>query len=259
MLKLELKRPLAVFDIEATGTSPRGDRIIELAIVKLMPDGMRFARTFRVNPGIPVPPAATAIHGIFDADVADCPQFAEVAGDILELFADCDIAGYNVTRFDIPMLTEEFLRADMRFSTEGRRIIDVQRIFHRREPRDLSAALSYYCDEIHSDAHGAESDVMATIRVLEAQFERYPDLPRDMDELNEYCNPRDPDWVDGTGKLKWVNNVIVLNFGRKKGVTLRDLVKRDPGFIKWMLKSDFPRDTREIVANAMEGKWPRQP
>lgn len=256
---LRLDRPLAVIDIEATGTSPRADRIVELAIIRLMPDGTRSTHTFLVNPQVPIPPETTEIHGISDSDVADSPTFGEIAPEVFRLLEGCDLAGYNILRFDIPMLAEEFLRANTPFDIDGRRIIDAQRVFHRREPRDLTAALAFYCGEMHFDAHGAESDALAVIRVLEGQFKRYPDLPRDIDELDAYCNPRDPSWVDRTGKLKWVNNEIVLNFGRKKGESLRTLIRNDPGFIKWMLKSDFPRDMQEIVANALEGKWPAPP
>ena len=259
MFKWELQRPLAVFDIEATGTSPRSDRIVEIAVIRIHPDNTRDSKTYRVNPEMPIPPEATQIHSITDADVADCPRFADIAHELLTLLDGCDLAGYNVLRFDIPMLAEEFLRVGLQFDTEGRRVLDAQRIFHRREPRDLTAALSYYCGEMHIDAHGAEADALATARVLEGQLVRYPDLPRDMDELDAYCNPRDPSWVDKTGRLTWADGQVVLNFGRKKGTPLRQLVEQDPGFIKWLLRSDFPRDTQELVENATRGVWPNPP
>jgi len=255
----ELDRPLAVLDIESTGTSPRADRIVELAIVTLMPDLSRPNRTFRINPQIPIPPEATAIHGIRDQDVASCPTFPEVAPQVKTALEGCDLAGYNIVRYDLLLLAEEFLRADMRFDVGGRRIVDAQRIFHRREPRDLTAALAYYCGEMHLGAHGAEADVRATIRVLEGQFQRYADLPRNMDELDAYCNPRDPNWVDRTGRLRWSNGQVALNFGKKKGETLRGLIENDPGFIHWLLRSDFPIDFRDIVENAQHGKWPVAP
>jgi len=256
MFKWKLDRPLAVLDIEATGATPRADRIVELAIVRIHPDNHRDSKVYRVNPGGPIPPEATRIHGISDADVASCPLFGAIAREVLALLDGCDIAGYNVERYDIAMLQEEFLRAGLRFELEGRRVVDAQRIFHKRVPRDLSAALAYYCNEMHVDAHGAEGDVQATIRVLEAQFDRYPDLPRDLDALHDYCNPRDPSWVDRTGKLKWADGIVVLNFGKKKGFPLRDLVRDDPGFAKWMLRSDFPRDTKDILESALAGRWP---
>jgi len=257
MFKWILERPLAVFDIEATGTAPRADRIVELAVVRLQPDGSRDTHVFRVNPEMPIPPEATLIHGISDADVADCPRFADIAHEVLSLFDGCDLAGYSVLRFDVPLLAEEFLRVGLQFVTEGRRVVDAQRIFHRREPRDLTAALAYYCGEMHVDAHGAEGDALATLRVLESQIERYPDLPRDMAELAAYCDPRDPSWVDKAGRLKWADGEVVLNFGRKKGTPLRAVIEEDPGFIKWLLRSDFPRDTQEIVEKATQGTWPK--
>jgi len=259
MFKWKINRPLAIFDLEATGTSPRADRIVEVAITRLLPDGTRDTFFRRVKPGIPIPAEATGIHGICDADVADCPAFPDLAAELFRYLKDCDLGGYNIVRFDVPMLVEEFSRADINFDTEDRRMIDAQRIFHRREPRDLSAALSYYCGEMHLNAHGAEADVEATVRILEAQLQRYPDLPHDIEELHEYCNPRDPTWVDRTGRLKWMNGQVALNFGRKKGTSLRAMIDQDPGFIKWMMRSDFPRDTREIIQNALEGKWPTLP
>jgi DNA polymerase-3 subunit epsilon len=258
-LPLELTRPLAVFDIESTGTSPRSDRIVELTIVKIFPEGRRETHSFRVNPGIPIPEDVTAIHGITDADVKDCPAFAEVAGRIRDILEDCDLCGYNMVRFDLPMLAEELGRAGVAFETGGRRLIDAQRIFHRKEPRDLSAALAFYCGELHLGAHGAEADVLATIRVLEGQFARYRDIPRSLDALHDYCNPKRPGWVDQEGRLKWEGEEIVLNFGRKKGAPLRMLIRDEPDFVKWILRSDFPPDTRKIVADASQGIWPRRP
>lgn len=254
-----LKRPLAFFDIEATGISPRADRIVELAITRLMPNQSRDNHIWRINPGVPIPADATAIHGIYDADVADCPAFPAIAHDVEALLENCDLAGYNVLRYDIPMLVEEFDRAGLAFDIDARRVVDVQRIYHRREPRDLTAALAYYCNEMHFDAHGAQADVDATIRIFMAQMERYADLPRDIEGLSDYCDPRDPASVDRQGRLRWTNGEVTINFGRKKGTPLRELIANDPGFIKWMLKSDFPLDTREIVQNACAGTWPNPP
>jgi DNA polymerase-3 subunit epsilon len=218
-LRCSLDRPLAVFDIESTGISPGADRIIELSVVKITPNGKREGHTWRINPGVPIPQEATEVHGITDEDVADCPSFADVAQEVQAVFDGCDLCGYNLLRFDIPMLTEELLRAGIRF----------------------------------------ESDVLATIRVLEAQLERYRDLPRDIEALDRYCNPRDPDWADRTGRLKWGDGEILLNFGKRKGRPLRDIVENDPGLVKWILRSDFPRDTKEIVEAAVEGRWPQPP
>lgn len=254
MFKWQLDRPLAVFDIESTGTNPRADRIIELAIVKLLPKGGQQVLTYQVNPGIPIPPEAAAIHGITDADVANKPLFRAIAPELYRELDGCDLGGYNIIRFDIPMLIEEFQRASLNFSLDGRRVIDAQRIFHKREPRDLKAALAFYCNELFLDGHRAEADALATLRVLEGQFERYGDLPRDLSELDKYCSVRDPSWVDRDGKLRWAGGEITINFGKKKGEKLRDLARTDPSFLRWILKGDFASDTKEIVAKILEGK-----
>lgn len=255
MFKWQLDRPLAVFDIEATGINPRTDRIIELSIVKLMPPGgERQLHTFLLHPGMPIPPESTAIHGIKDEDVAGKPTFKTIAPDLFRLLEGCDLGGYNIIRFDIPMLIEEFLRASLNFNLEGRRIIDSQRIYHKREPRDLAAALKFYCGELFLEGHRAEADALATVRVLEGQFSKYSDLPRDFSELDKYCNLRDPSWVDRDGKLRWQNGEIAINFGKNKGRLVSDLARVDTGFLKWILKSDFASDTKDIIAKILDGK-----
>jgi DNA polymerase-3 subunit epsilon len=259
MLPLKLDRPLAVFDIESTGTNRKTDRIIELAVLKLTPDGKTEGHTFRVNPGMPIPAEATAIHGIRDEDVKDCPAFRDLAPRVAEVLKDCDLAGYNVLGFDIPVLAEEFARAGVPFEIEGRRVLDAQRIFHKKVPRDLPAALAFYCGEMHLDAHNAMADVQATLRVLQGEFNRYPELPRDLDALDAFCNPRDPRWVDRTGKFRWENGEAVINFGRKQGQKLRDVARLESSFLQWMLKSDFPPDAIAIAQNALRGQFPAPP
>ena len=255
MHKWNLERPLAVFDIEATGINPRTDRIIELSVIKLSPPkGEREIRSFLMNPGIPIPPESTAIHGIKPEDVADKPFFKDLAPEIYKLLNGCDLAGFNVIRFDLPMLTEEFLRASIQFDISNRRIVDAQRIFHKKEPRDLTAALKFYCDEFLLDGHRAEVDALATLRVLEGQLERYKDLPSNMDELSRYCDLRDPSWADRDGKLRWVDGDIAINFGKKKGEKISVLARTDPGFLKWIMKGDFSSDTKAIVQKILDGK-----
>lgn len=233
------------------------DRIIEICVVKLMPDGNRTVYTRRINPQIAIPAAASRIHGITSKDVADCPAFDQVAPDIFDLLKDCDLGGYNVLHFDIPLLTEEFLRARIRFDLDGRRVVDAQKIFHKKEPRDLAAAVAFFCGEKFNDAHGAEADALATLKVIEAQLERYPDLPSDMEGLDKFCNPRDPEWVDRLGRLKWEDGEVTINFGQKKGAKLRNLVKEDPKYLRWILRGDFPRDTQEVIRSALEdNKFP---
>lgn len=261
MFLSNLKRPLAFLDIESTGANPRQDRIIELAIVKLLPAGGRATHVFRFNPGMLIPPEAEAIHHISNAAVAQCPLFAARAGEIFELLKDCDLAGFAILRFDILMLAEEFARLGLAFPAADCRIVDAQRIYHQKEPRDLRAALWFYCAEEHRNAHGAEPDALAAIKVLEAQLEKYQDLPQTIDELAGFCaSKRNAAWVDKTGKLKWVSGEIVINFGLQyTGQKLRDLARDNPKFLKWILKSDFPFDTKQIVANALEGKFPGRP
>ncbi|MCX7591285.1 MAG: 3'-5' exonuclease [Kiritimatiellae bacterium] len=256
---IKLKRPLAFIDIEATGTRPRDDRIIEVAVVKIGVQGSRESYSWRVNPGKPIPPEATLVHGIRDEDVAGCPSFAEVAPEIARVLEGCDLAGYNILRFDLPMLVEEFSRSNMSFEVMNRYILDVQRIFHKKEPRDLAAALAYYCGEMYLNAHTAKGDAEAALRVFEGQLAKYSDLPRTLEELDRYCNPRDPSWVDRTGRLRWENGEIVVNFGQKKGMPLKKVLEKDRDYVKWFMRNDFPPDVREIVKNAMAGKWPAPP
>ncbi|MDD4101507.1 MAG: 3'-5' exonuclease [Kiritimatiellae bacterium] len=259
MFPFKLDRPLIVFDIEATGISPRADRIIELAAIRIETDNSEVKGYWLLNPGIPIPVETTAIHGITDEIVHDQPTFKDKALEILTFFGDADLAGFNAGRFDIPMLAEEFTRAGIQFGAESRRLLDAQRIFHTREPRDLSAALKFYCDCAHEDAHGAEADVRATLDVIIGQFKRYPDLPQDMDSLDKAFNPIDPFNADRSGRLRWVDGEITINFGKKKGAKLSDLAKDDPGFLKWMVKNDFPQDTRTICENALKGFFPDPP
>ena len=259
MFPIKLDRPLIVFDIEATGTSARADRIIELAAIRIDPDGTETSGYWLLNPGVPIPIETTAIHGITDEIVRSCPTFKEKALEILTFFGEADFAGFNAGRFDIPMLAEEFSRAGIPFDADRRRLLDAQRIFHTKEPRDLSAALRFYCGHEHADAHGAEADVRATLDVIRGQFKRYDDLPRDMETLDRTFNPLDPFNADRSGRLRWVDGELVINFGKKKGAKLKDLAGEDAGFLKWIIKNDFPQDTRQICENALKGVFPQPP
>ena len=259
MFPIKLDRPLIVFDIEATGISPRSDRIIELAAIRIEPDGSQHKGYWLLNPGGPIPVESIAIHGITDDAVSSCPTFKEKSLEILTYFGEADLSGFNAGRFDIPMLSEEFKRADIHFDPERRRLLDAQRIFHSHEPRNLSAALNFYCGKEHTDAHGAEADVQATLEVLIGQFERYSDLPHDMATLDKLLNPLDPFNTDRSGRLRWVNGEVTINFGKKKGELLRVLVEKDRGFIKWIIKNDFPQDTRKICEDALNGIFPEPP
>lgn len=250
---------MAVLDIESTGANWRLDRIIDLAVIRIHPDGKRETASFRVNPGMPIPPASTAVHGIRNEDVAGCPTFAQAAAAIATALSGCDFAGYNLARFDLPLLTEEFKRAGLTFDWPSCRVVDAQRIFHRREPRDLSAALAFYCNEEHTGAHGALADAEATWRVLEGQMERYPDLPADVAELALYCFPPNPDFIDREGKLVWdAEGEVTLNFGVNRGRRLRDIAAKDASYLSWMMRKNFGPEVDQMVQLARQGQLPRR-
>ena len=259
-MRLILDRPLAIFDIESTGVNRKVDRIVDLAIVTLFPDGSRKTVTFLLNPEMPIPAEVTAIHGITDEDVKDAPTFKEKATEIRAVLEGCDFAGYNLIYFDIPLLEEEFKRAEVDFSMDGRQVIDAQRIYHKKEPRDLTAALKYYCGAEHENAHGALPDVEATILVLEGQLDMYEDLPDKVKALDLFCSYTKPHWVDKQGKLRWdADGEAAINFGKNQGKKLRILAQMDQSFMKWILKGDFPNDMQDVVREALEGRFPEKP
>ena len=244
---LPLERPLVVFDTETTGTNPRGDRIIDIACVKVHPDGRRETWQARFNPGMPIPPGSTAIHGIGDKDVTGCPRFADVAAQLAAFLEGCDLAGYNITGFDLPILRIEFLRAGVPFEISERRLLDAQRIFFAREPRHLTAAARFYCQADHNGAHGALADAEMTLQVLAGELERYPDLPRSVADLHSlFCAGLDQD-MDPEGRFRLINGEPTVNFGRYRGRTLREMSRQEPGFLKWILKGDFSGPVKEIA------------
>jgi DNA polymerase-3 subunit epsilon len=244
---LPLDRPLVVFDTETTGTNPRIDRIIEIACVKVSPDGRREEWVRRFNPGVRIPPASTAVHRIRDEDVAGLPRFADTAAELAAFLEGSDLAGYNMTGFDLPVLRNEFHRAGIVFDVTSRRLLDGQRIFFAREPRNLSAAARFYCETNHDGAHGALADARMTLNVLVGQLERYADLPRSVTELHElFCAGIDQD-IDPEGRIRLVNGEPTINFGRHRGRTLRALSREEPGVLRWILKGDFSRFVKEIV------------
>lgn len=260
MFPLKLEKPLVVFDIESTGTSPRKDRIIELAAIKVMPDGSEESRCWLLNPTVPIPPETTAIHGISDEIVALCPTFADKAEEIFGFFLGCDLSGFNADRFDIPCLEEEFARVGLNFAASSRRHVDVQRIYHRMEPRDLTAAVRFYCDRDHAGAHGAEADTRATLDVLKAQMAKYPSLPKDIVAMDEYLVPRDPLNADRNGLLRWMDGELCINFGKKKGDSLRRLLLNEPNYLRWIVKGDFDSEVRMIVKDLLDnGRLPPAP
>ncbi|MEG2414705.1 MAG: 3'-5' exonuclease [Kiritimatiellia bacterium] len=258
---LPLKHPLIVFDIESTGVSPRADRLIELAAIRLNPDGSQDEKVWLVNPTVKIPVESIAIHGITDAEVATCPTFADKALEIFSFFGECDLAGFSVGYFDAQMLNEEFITAGIRdFHPEARYLLDAQKIYHKREPRDLTAALKFYCGkDLGADAHGALADTRATLAVIIGQFEKYPDLPHDLEAIDKIFNPQDPLNADRMGRFRWIEGEITVNFGKKKGQKLRDLAadKQDGrSFLRWIIKGDFAEDTRRLAEDALNGKIP---
>ena len=244
---LPLERPLVVLDTEATGTNSRADRIVEIGCVKLHPDGRQETWVRRVDPGMPIPRGATAIHGIRDEDVRDCPPFRDIAEELRQFLDGCDLAGYNLSAFDLPAIRLEFLRASIPFEITSRRLLDAQRIFFSREPRHLAAAARFYCGAPHEGAHGALADAEMTLRVLAAQLERYAELPRSVGDLHElFCAGMDQD-LDPEGRFRMIKGEPTVNFGRNRGRTLRDLSRQEPGFIKWIIKGDFSQPVKDIA------------
>ncbi|MGO4290959.1 exonuclease domain-containing protein [Chitinophaga sp. RAB17] len=246
MPSLLLKRPLAVIDLETTGTNVASDRIIEIAIIKVFPDKTTQSKVKRINPGMPIPAGSTAIHGIKDEDVKDAPTFKQAAHELKQFMDNCDLAGYNSNRFDIPLLVEEFLRAEIEFDVSKRKFVDVQRIFHLMEKRTLGAAYKFYCDKQLENAHSAEADALATYEILEAQLGRYEQLQEDIDSLADFT--KEEDYIDFARRLVMQGGNEVFNFGKYKGRSVREVLKAEPQYYDWMMKADFPLNTKQKLS-----------
>lgn len=243
-MRLNLKNPLVFFDLETTGIDITKDRIVEISYVKVFPNGKEESKTMRINPERPIPPESTAIHGITDDDVKDCPTFKAVAKTLAAQIEGCDLAGYNSNRFDIPLLAEEFLRADMNIDLNRRKFVDVQTIFHKMEQRTLSAAYKFYCNKTLENAHTAAADTMATYEVLQAQLDRYPELQNDIAFLSDFSSYNNN--VDFAGRMIYNDKKEeVFNFGKFKGRLVEDVLKNEPGYYAWMMNSDFPLNTKQ--------------
>ena len=242
-MPLQLKKPLAVIDLETTGTNLGSDRIIEIAIVKLLPDGNQVVKRKIINPQMPIPKPVIDLTGIADEMVKDAPAFKQVAHELKQILDHCDLAGYNSNRFDIPMLMEEFLRAGVDFDMKGRRLLDVQKIFHLMEQRTLSAAYKFYCNKAHTGAHSAEADALATLEVFHAQLERYPDLGLTVESVLKLIG--EEPIVDFARRFIMDNGVEVFNFGKHKGRPICDVLKAEPQYYDWMMKGDFPMHTKQ--------------
>lgn len=259
LLPFELDRPLVFFDLETTGLDLKNDRIIELAFIKVTPQGDVLERVRRFNPGIPIPAEATAVHGITDADVADELSFCRTARNLVEIFAGCDLAGFNIKRFDLHMLINELRRCGVEFSLAGRRVLDVQTIFHREERRDLSAAARFYLGREHEEAHTALGDIRTSAAVLGAQLERYPQLPRGLDGLHQYCEEFAPFWTEVDRWFTSPEEGRLFRRGKYKGKALKEVAKEAPDYLEWMLGADdMDPDVLAVVREALGRGQPEE-
>lgn len=240
---LQLKKPLAFIDLETTGVNLGIDRIVEIAIVKILPDGTRSVKRRLINPEKPIPTGASDVHGITDEMVKEAPTFKQVSQELKQMLDGCDLAGYNSNRFDIPLLMEEFLRAQVDFDMKNRKLLDVQNIFHKMEPRTLGAAYKFYCNKNLDGAHGAEVDASATHEILEAQVQKYPSLGNSVDSILKTIG--EDVIVDFARRFVMENGVEVFNFGKFKGRPVADVLKSEPQYYDWMMKGDFPQHTKQ--------------
>ena len=244
-MQLNLKAPLVFFDVETTGLDITNDRIVEISILKVMPDGKEEQKTFRVNPTIPIPEHVTRIHGITNEDVASCPVFSEIARTLANYIEECDIAGYNSIKFDIPILAEEFLRVGVFFDFHKRNLIDVQTIFHKMEQRTLAAAYKFYCSKELTAAHSAAADAYATYEILQAQLDRYENLSNDVGKLSEFSmKTRNFDYAGRV--ILDDKDVPIINFGKYKGRRALEVMERDPSYYSWIMNSNFTLDTKRV-------------
>ncbi|MCX6251175.1 MAG: exonuclease domain-containing protein [Bacteroidetes bacterium] len=260
-MELNLTRPLAFFDLETTGIKVATDRIVEICIYRINPDGATKIKTKRINPEMPIPKEVTAIHGITDEDVKDAPKFREVAHEFAQFLENCDLAGYNSNHFDIPLLVEEFLRTDVEFDLKGRRFVDVQNIFHRMEPRNLFAAYQFYCNKELENAHSAEADTIATYEILKAQLDKYKEtsikdrkgiivqpIINDVKALSEFSfNSKNVDLIGHIVLNE--KDQEVFNFGKHKGKLVEDVFRTEPSYYDWIMKSEFPLSTKKVITS----------
>lgn len=246
-MRLNLEKPIIFFDLETTGLDVAKDRIVELCYIRIEPNGNEESKSMRINPTVHIPEVCSKIHGIYDEDVKDCPTFKEIAPALNETFKGCDLAGFNSNKFDIPLLVEEFMRAGIDPQLSDRRFVDVQNIYHKLERRTLIAAYKYYCDKDLENAHSALADTQATYEVLQAQLDRYPDvLQNDISFLSEFSTVGKN--IDFAGRMVYDDNgVECINFGKYKGVPVKDVLRKDPGYYGWIMQGDFPMNTKQVL------------
>ena len=255
-MSLNLSRALVYFDLETTGVDPDVDKIVEVCLQKHDPDGSVTTQTHRLQPGRPIPSGATAVHGISDADVADAPSFETIADDLLGFLGDADLAGFNIRRFDAPLLEREFADCGRELNLQNRHLIDSMVIYHRKERRDLSAASQFYLQREHTGAHAAEADVSVSADILAAQLTQYSDLPETVEELDQWMRG---DRLDLMGKFAWNNGQVVFTFGKHRGNALATVAKEHRDYCQWFLGADFREDAKSLVRNAMDGQLPSKP
>lgn len=247
-MRIQLHKPIVFFDLETTGINIASDRIVEISIIKVSPNGEEFRKTFRINPEMPIPPQSTAVHGISDADVADCPKFKQLAKELIKIFADADIAGYNSNKFDVPLLAEEFIRAGVDFDLKKRNFVDVMSIFMKKEPRNLSAAYKFYCNADLENAHSANADTEATYEVFKAQVDRYSDIGNDIQEISKFSTYNNN--ADFMGRFIYdADHNVVVNFGKYKGQKLTYVFEKDTAYYDWMMKGEFPLYTKKVLTD----------
>ena len=245
-MNLKLKRPIVFFDLETTGVDTATDRIVEISLVKIDVDGTKSVKTRRINPEMPIPAAATAVHGITDEDVKDEPTFRQIARSLAQYIEGCDFGGFNSNRFDLPMLVEEFMRAGVDVDFRKRKFVDVQTIFHRKEQRTLVAAYKFYCDKDLENAHSAEADTLATYEVLEEQIERYPDIGDTVEQLAEFSSTGAN--VDFAGRIALNDKgEEIFTFGKYRGQSVEEIFRKEPSYYKWMMDGDFPQYTKKVI------------
>lgn len=248
-MPLQLTCPLAVIDLETTGVNLVADRIVELAIVKIQPDGSRVVKRKLVNPQMPIPKASSDIHGITDDMVKDAPSFKQIANEIRQFLDNCDLAGYNSNRFDLPLLVEEFLRSGLEFDVTNRHLLDVQKLYHMMEPRTLSAAYKFYCDKDLDNAHSAEADAVATFEILEAQLQKYPQAGSTVEAVIKFTGQEQI--VDFARRFIMENGIEIFNFGKHKGRAVTEVLKAEPQYYDWMMKGDFPMHTKQKLTEIL--------
>ncbi len=247
-MTLKLKNPLIFFDLETTGTDVVNDRIVEISYLKIFPDTREESRTWLINPGRPIPPEVTLLHGISDDDVKNAPTFNHIARTLANDFEGSDFAGFNSNKFDIPLLAEEFLRSNVDFDMKRRKFIDVMVIFMKMEQRNLAAAYRFYCQKELENAHSAEADTRATYEILQAQLDRYADLENDIDALSSFSSHTRN--VDYMGRIIYNDqDVEVINFGKYKGIPVEEVLEKDPGYYGWIMKADFPLYTKKVLTS----------